>query len=123
MANSIEQRIGINRGWQLGTSGQSVADGLNQNFRLISVLLQASVKSASTNFVSENIASDGDVYIIPATATQEWALHIGKLAQYDFSLGTWFYVPVRKGFSIYVEDVDQQWVYTATGWKIVSFET
>lgn len=122
MGNSTDQRIGINRGWLLGASGQSVADGLNNNFRLISVLLQASVKSASINFVSANSATDGDTYIIPATATQEWANHIGKIAQYDFSLEGWFYLTVKKGFSIYVEDVDQQWIYTSTGWKVVQFE-
>ena len=120
--NSIDQRIGINRGWPLGSSGQSVADGLNNNFRLISVLLQASVKSASINFVSKSVAIDGDTYIVPQTATQDWMAHKGEIAQYDFTLDDWFYIEPKVGFSIYVVDINKQWVYTTAGWKTVKFE-
>lgn len=120
--NKVDQRIGVNRGWVLGASGQEVADALNNNFRLISVLLQSTVKSAAIITPPSSVL-DGDAYIIPTGATGDWQGHVGEIAQYDYSIPGWFYVKVRKGFSIYVDDEDKTKILTATGWKNVVFET
>ena len=65
---------------------------------------------------------DGDAYIIPANAIEAWQPHTGKIAQWDASNSSWFYITVRKGFSFFVEDVDKHMIYTAAGWKRVAFE-
>ncbi|WP_121774689.1 DUF2793 domain-containing protein [Acinetobacter bereziniae] len=120
--NKVDQRIGVNRGWVLGASGQEVADALNNNFRIMSVLLQSTVKSAAIITPPSSVL-DGDAYIIPTGATGDWQGHVGEIAQYDYSIQGWFYVKVRKGFSIYVDDEDKTKILTATGWKNVVFET
>lgn len=121
MAFETDQRLGVSRGYAHGESGPTVASSLNQNFRLISILLQASVKSASITTPPASPV-DGDAYIIPVGATGAWATHEGKLTQYDESLNDWIYLDVKKGFSIFIDDVDQHWINTSTGWKVVSFE-
>lgn len=113
---------GITRGFDHGESGVAVANAMNNNYRVMSVLLQGSVKSTVIE-IAPTSNLDGDAYIIPATATGTWINHKGDIAQWDASLGAWFYLKVKKGFSIYVEDVDQQWVNTNTGWKVVQFTT
>lgn len=120
--NKVDQRIGINRGWLLGASGQEVADALNNNFRIISVLLQSTVKSA-TMTVSPSSVADGDTYIIPEGATGAWQGHVGEIAQYDASMLGWFYVKIRNGFSIYVDDEDKTKIMTSNGWKNVALES
>ncbi|ENV08308.1 hypothetical protein F966_02982 [Acinetobacter higginsii] len=121
MTFETDQRLGITRGYAHGQSGSDVADTLNQNFRLLSILLQASVKSATTTN-PPTTPVDGDTYIVPAGSTGAWSTQIGKLTQYDKSLSGWIFITVNKGFSIFVDDVDKQWIYTSTGWRTVAFE-
>ncbi len=120
---SKDERLGVSRGFEHGQSGLDVVNALNHNYRLLSVFLQATVKSAS--IVSEPLLAnrkDGDAYIIPTNAIEAWQPHAGKIAQWDASNSSWFYITVRKGFSFFVEDVDKHMIYTAAGWKRVAFE-
>lgn len=121
---SKDERLGVSRGFAHGQSGIDVVDALNHNYRLLSVFLQASVKSASIS--SEPLLvnrKDGDAYIIPATATGNWSTHTEQIAQWDDSTASWFYLTVRKGFSFFIEDVDKHMIFTAFGWKSVAFES
>lgn len=120
---SKDERIGISRGFAHGQSGLDVVNGLNHNYRLISVLLQASVKSASLISEPLNDRKDGDAYIIPFDATGVWETHKGQIAQWDATTGNWFYLVVKKGFSFFIEDVDQYKIFTANGWKSLVLET
>jgi len=120
MTFKTDQRLGVSRAYAHGESGPTVADSLNINFRLLSILLQASVKSSTTTAPPIS-PIDGDAYIIPTGATGAWSTHINKITQYEDATG-WVYLDIKKGFSIFVEDIDKQWIYTSAGWKTVAFE-
>lgn len=120
MANSTDSRIGVARGYAHGQSGASVAEGLNNNFRLQSALLQCSITS-STVSAPPATPNDGDAYMVPTGATGAWAGQIGKLVQWDASLNAWFAVVIKKGFVVWFDDLEQLRVYTSTGWKTLAF--
>jgi hypothetical protein len=101
MAKQTEPRLGVTRGWLLGESGQTgVADPLNKNWRLVATLTQTAVKSITAT-APPGSPADGDIYIIPASATGAWAGKTNQIAAWDTSLtggAGWFYVVPSDGF-------------------------
>lgn len=66
-------------------------------------------------------ASDGDRYIVGASAVGAWSGHDYEIAQWDNTNTVWLYTVPVDGFVAWVDDEDVHYLYkTATNWKIYS---
>lgn len=71
------------------------------------IALSASVHSPPS-------AVDGDAYIVPAAATDEWDGREGLLAVYDN--GGWFFLTPRRGWRVWIEDENDYSTYVSGRW-------
>ena len=61
--------------------------------------------------------SEGDRYLVIASASGDWAGHEKDIAEWNGS--SWDFTTPNKGFAVYIEDVGKQKTYSGTDW--VSF--
>lgn len=57
--------------------------------------------------------SEGDIYIVAASATGDWAGKEGQLAYYD---QLWRFIDPNEGMQLWVADEDVNYVFDGTGW-------
>lgn len=62
--------------------------------------------------------SDGDRYIITATASGTWAGREDDIAEWSTASGTWIYTTPNPGTATYVEDEQVVYLYDGTQWEI-----
>jgi hypothetical protein len=72
-------------------------------------LFGSSVKSRTLT-TPPSTPGDGDTYIPAATATGAWATHEDELARWI--AGAWVFVPLREGYSFWIDDEDVRVEYT-----------
>lgn len=57
--------------------------------------------------------ASGDVYIVAASATGDWAGHSGELAYFD---QLWRFIAPREGMTLWVNDEDTPYSYNGAAW-------
>lgn len=115
MAASQEPNLGLNYGWALGESGWNT--GTDANWNKVGVLMFLSVLSATTTAPPGSPAS-GDRYIVPASATGDWAGEDGNVAVWDAAGGSWVFYTPAEGWKARAEDTGQPWLYTSSAWAL-----
>lgn len=98
-----------------GNSGYK--DAFNDALKVIDALIHPLVldKDLTTPPGGE---SEGDAYIVAATATGDWAGYESYVAVYYY--GTWYFVPPWKGLTVYVDDESVEYRWSGTKWQVVS---
>jgi len=61
----------------------------------------------------------GDRYIVAATATGDWATYEDYIAEYN-NLSEWEFTQPTEGFTVWVADEDQHYVYDGAAWVTFS---
>ncbi len=84
----------------------------NQALWMLDCLVMASVIDRATTPPAN--PSDGDAYLVTATATDDWAGHEDEIAHY-FS-NAWHYYSPGEGWQVYVQDEDGWYVYDGASW-------
>jgi len=74
----------------------------NKTLTVLDTLIGRQVTNRTTT-APPGSPSDGDMYIVAATATGAWASHEGELAIWLADSSEWYFVPVKTGFIIYDE--------------------
>lgn len=123
MAKATDTRLGITRGFALGESGASVADALNKNARLMSVLLQMTVINHAAT-TPPGSPADGDAYIIASGATGVWASHVTHIAAWDASIGPsgdWFYIVPSNGLRAHSIALGRPTQFDGTAWSTTQY--
>jgi hypothetical protein len=116
MPASQAPNIGLNYKWSLGESGWNLE--MDENLVTIDALLLLSVKSATTS-TPPGTPSNGDRYIVAATATGDWLSQEGKVAQWDNAASAWnFYTP-QDGWFCRAQDSQQSYVFASSAWNLV----
>ncbi len=59
--------------------------------------------------------AEGDVYIVAASATDDWAGEEDAIAYFD---QVWRFITPREGMALWVADEDQTYVYDGSGWSV-----
>lgn len=96
--------------------GQTGAEiSVNDAFNKLDALAQIHLKSRTTT-AEPGSPADGDCYLLPASSTgTHWSGNDGKVAcSYQ---GQWFFMTVRKGWYLYVEDEDGFIYFDGTNYK------
>ncbi len=57
--------------------------------------------------------AEGDIYIVGASATGDWAGHDDELAYYNSG---WKFISPNEGMTIWVNDEDKHYTYDGSGW-------
>lgn len=68
----------------------------------------------SASVFSPPAAEDGDAYIVPNGATDEWAGREGLLAVFDN--GGWFFLTPRRGWRVWIEDENDYSTFASGRW-------
>lgn len=58
--------------------------------------------------------SAGDVYLVAASATGDWASQDGKIAYFD---DIWYFITPREGMKLWVNDEDKHYIYFNSAWN------
>lgn len=87
---------------------------VNQALQRLDGIVQCAVINMITT-APPGSPSDGDSYVIAATATGAWAGKEGQIAIYD---GGWIYVVPEEGFSIFNKASDVTYGYTGSVWSL-----
>jgi hypothetical protein len=85
---------------------------VNQALHRIDALLNAGVldKDLST---PPSMPAEGDVYIVAASPTGDWATHALEIAYFN---QVWRFIAPREGLSLWVCDEDAQYVFDGSAW-------
>jgi hypothetical protein len=118
MAEQNTPNLSLSFRYTLGESGWNT--GYDTNWRLLEMLLQGNVLSASTT-AEPGSPNDGDLYIVPASATgTDWAGEDEKLAYYDGSASggadEWVFVTPLEGMRFFAADESQPYLFDGTNW-------
>tara|TARA_R110002073_G_scaffold54781_1_gene140883 strand:- start:9687 stop:11189 length:1503 start_codon:yes stop_codon:yes gene_type:complete len=91
---------------------------VNESFRLLDALVQMVVASRTVT-VEPELPEDGDIYIIPVSATGDaWgSMAVGQLAY--FRDQAWIAIPPKTGWRCWVADEGLPFVFDGTQWIIV----
>lgn len=107
MAGTTEPQGGLIHSWATGESGWDGDNNAN--------LLKISRVGMHLSVIDRDLTSppggeaDGDVYIVGASATGDWAGEDANVAVYDGS--AWVFYTPRRGWLAYVEDEEVLCVY------------
>lgn len=113
MPASIEPNSGLSYGWDLGESPWNT--GMDGNLLLIGRAMQLAVIDRDLT-APPGSPSEGDLYIVPAGATGDWAGHATQVAVYTNS--AWGFHSPKEGWIAYIKDEAKISAYkTATGWS------
>lgn len=88
----------------------------NEAFVALDALLNTGVidQDLSTPPVSP---SNGDVYIVAASGTDDWSGKDGQVAWYQDS---WRFIVPNEGLTLWVNDEDKPYVYDGSGWVVTA---
>ena len=89
----------------------------NEALTTLDALVQASVKDRDLNAPPASPV-EGDIYIVAASASGDWAGHEGELA--EFRNGGWVFHAPREGWRVWVEDEDKLLAFDAAAWVNVT---
>ena len=89
----------------------------NDAIRLLDGMVQASVINATTSTPPAS-PSDGDCYIVAATATDEWAGWEDDIAMW--ADGAWYRLPRATGYRVWDQSADELLVYYSGSWSTFS---
>jgi hypothetical protein len=117
MTAKTDPRSGIQYGWALGE--QNWNTGMDANLASIGrFAFHLSVKDRDLTAPPAS-PSNGDTYIVAASATDAWAGKDGQVAVWDGNAGTpaWVFGVPRLGWVAYIEDEEVLTAYKAAGWS------
>lgn len=115
MPAKTEPKSGLKWGWDLGESGWNT--GMDQNLlRLGRFGFHLSVKDRDVTDPSTLTPSDGDTYIVAASAVGDWAGLDGRLVVWDATAGVWVNAVPSVGWVAFIEDEEVLAAYKTTGW-------
>lgn len=113
MASTLGGNLGLNHSWDLGESGWNLEN--DGNLIKLDAFVLAEVLSATT-VAEPGSPSDGDRYIVPASATgTDWAGEDGNVAVFTAS---WTFYPPKEGWEFRAEDTAQRWTYNSSAWAL-----
>lgn len=113
MASSTEPQSGIKYGWTLGESGWNAEMNANLLF-LGRVGFHLSVLDRDLT-APPGGESNGDCYIVGASATGAWSGQDDDIAIYDGS--NWVFYTPRIGYIAYLEDEEKLTAFKSGGWS------
>lgn len=87
---------------------------VNEALARLDAAYQLSVVSATTT-TPPVAAVDGDAFVVPGAAVNEWASHDGKLA--FFLNGGWEFLSPLAGWQVWVQDEARRSVYLGDTWR------
>jgi len=100
-----------------GLQGEVHYTNLMAMWRGLDALVQAHAKSATTA-AQPGSPADGDVYIVPTGATgTPWSTNTGKIARYSSVTAAWEFYVGKKGWNIFVEDLNATYQHDGTSFK------
>lgn len=122
MAAQTTPALGFGFRRPLGESGWNVEYDIN--WRLLEILLKANVISATTT-AEPGAPSNGDLYIVPPSATgTDWAGQDGDLAYYDGAgsggADEWVFVTPLEGMKFRAADTDKIHEYGGSAWTTLA---
>jgi hypothetical protein len=100
--------LGLRAYWTVGSNNWDQQH--DPDTRKLSVLVQAAVKSRTTNLPT---GSNGDIYIVPVGQTNE-----NQIAAKDN--GAWVYFAPAEGFLVHVNDDDEFVKWTGSAWEALA---
>lgn len=99
------------QGQSLGEVTQNTATNI-----LESVAIGSAIDATLT--AEPSSPNEGDVYIVPASATgTNWAGEDGKLAIY---YSGWYFITPEEGMRFWVKDEDSIYVYDGSAWAVLT---
>jgi hypothetical protein len=102
-----------------GLQGEVHYTNLMAMWRGLDALVQTHAKSA-TVAAQPGSPADGDTYIVPTGATgTPWSTNTGKIARYSSVAVAWEFYTGKKGWMIYVEDTNSEWLHDGTSFKYI----
>lgn len=110
MASKTGPNVGLTYSWDVGESGYNVQ--MDENFLVIDALLIPSVAGISST--PPTTPSEGDKYIIGASATGDWATYDDHVAIYSGTI--WLLMPPRAGWELRASGVNYRYS-AANGWE------
>lgn len=116
MASKTEPNSQIEHGWAEGDGGWA-ADMNNNLLRIGRVGFHLSVIDRNITDPSTLTPSDGDRYIVAASAVGDWAGQDGNVAVYDSASTAWVFYTPSIGWVAYIEDEEVLSAYKAGGWS------
>lgn len=87
---------------------------VNEGFLKIDCLLNNGAVSRDVATPPES-PNDGDMYIIPTSATDDWSGEDNKFTYYDSSKG-WVILTANEGMTLWVNDEDKLYTYDGANW-------
>lgn len=93
-------------------------DPLRDAFRKLNTI--HAVESRSTDAGSITPA-DGDLYIVPASATGDFSGQDDDFAWYNGDTPGWEFTSPTEGVEVWVKDVDQRWRFDGSAWVEISY--
>jgi len=112
MSEKTAPNLGLKHGWNLGESGWN--SGLDGSQVRLDTVVQLSVKDRNLT-VAPVTPTDGDRYIVAASATGIWAGKDNQVALW-YNAAWNFYVP-KVGWIAYIEDEQVISAYKVAGWS------
>ena len=112
--------------YNLGENGWNT--GYDDNWRILEIVLKSNVISATTTAQPVS-PSNGDLYVVPASATgANWSGQDGKLAYYDGAASggadEWVFVTATEGGEYFAQDEEAFYQYSSGVWapRLESFK-
>jgi hypothetical protein len=112
MTEKLAPRLGLGYGWVYGEDNWDT--GYNRTIKLLDVLTQLSVLSATTT-ATPGSPTNGDTYLLPASGLSgDWIGFEGYLGTRIEA--TWAYHAPNEGWVAWVEDEQRHMVYKSGAW-------
>lgn len=100
-----------------GAMGEAHYNELMRMLRAFDALVQPHVKSRTTT-APPGSPADGDVYIVPASATGAWSGQTGKITRYSSVLAGWEFIAPKVGWTLFCESENVPVQYTGSAWVV-----
>src|SRR5690606_8120560 len=113
MVEKTAPNLGTKYGYDTGESGWG--PGYSTNMLRFDTLGHLAVISASETAPPVS-PTDGDRYIVGASATGDWAAHDGEVALWLDDDSAWHFYPAEAGWRAWAADVERFMAYDGTRW-------
>ena len=108
MAKKTAAGLGLSYGWDLGESGPSVKNGMDDNFLMTSVLLNLSALSRTTTLPDS--PADGSIYIVPTGETNANSVAVRTGSSWRY------FAPKRNWEARVVDESDELVLFNGSEW-------
>lgn len=102
---------------ELSTSQAGKEITHNDALLILDALAQGTVKDKDLA-APPGSPSDGDAYIVGASATGDWASQDGKIAVWRTSVAAWTFITPQEGWELWVDDETVSYRYTSSAWGV-----